>query len=34
MIDKFPLGAFFGKGLKMAAGVQQFMPDLLVVMRP
>jgi threonine dehydrogenase-like Zn-dependent dehydrogenase len=32
LIDKFPLGAFFGKGLKMAAGqcdVQQFMPDLL-----
>jgi threonine dehydrogenase-like Zn-dependent dehydrogenase len=32
MIDKFPLGAFFGKGLKMAAGqcdVQQFMPELL-----
>jgi threonine dehydrogenase-like Zn-dependent dehydrogenase len=32
LIDKFPLGAFFGKGLKMAAGqcdVQQFMPELL-----
>jgi threonine dehydrogenase-like Zn-dependent dehydrogenase len=32
VIDKFPLGAFFTKGLKMAAGqcdVQQFMPDLL-----
>ena len=32
VIDKFPLGAFFGKGLKMAAGqcdVQQFMPELL-----
>ena len=32
MIDKFPLGAFFGQGLKMAAGqcdVQKFMPDLL-----
>jgi threonine dehydrogenase-like Zn-dependent dehydrogenase len=32
LIDKFPLGAFFGKALKMAAGqcdVQQFMPDLL-----
>ena len=32
MIDKFPLGAFFGKGLRMAAGqcdVQRFLPDLL-----
>ena len=32
MMDKFPVGAFFGKGLKMAAGqcdVQQFLPDLL-----
>ena len=32
MMDKFPIGAFFGKGLKMAAGqcdVQQFLPDLL-----
>jgi threonine dehydrogenase-like Zn-dependent dehydrogenase len=32
VIDKFPLGAFFAKGLRMAAGqcdVQQFMPDLL-----
>ncbi|MFL5605996.1 MAG: zinc-binding dehydrogenase, partial [Gemmatimonadaceae bacterium] len=32
LIDKFPLGAFFAKGLKMSAGqcdVQQFMPDLL-----
>ena len=32
MIDKIPLGAFFAKGLRMAAGqcdVQQFMPDLL-----
>jgi threonine dehydrogenase-like Zn-dependent dehydrogenase len=32
MIDKFPLGAFFGKGLKMAAGqcdVQRFLPELL-----
>jgi threonine dehydrogenase-like Zn-dependent dehydrogenase len=32
LIDKFPLGAFFAKGLKMAAGqcdVQQFMPELL-----
>jgi threonine dehydrogenase-like Zn-dependent dehydrogenase len=32
LIDKFPLGAFFAKGLRMAAGqcdVQQFMPDLL-----
>ena len=32
VIDKFPLGAFFTKGLRMAAGqcdVQQFMPDLL-----
>ena len=32
LIDKFPLGAFFGKGLKMASGqcdVQQFMPALL-----
>ncbi|MEP6732011.1 MAG: zinc-dependent alcohol dehydrogenase [bacterium] len=32
LIDKFPLGAFFGKGLKMAAGqcdVQRFLPELL-----
>jgi threonine dehydrogenase-like Zn-dependent dehydrogenase len=32
LIDKFPLGAFFAKGLKMAGGqcdVQQFLPDLL-----
>jgi threonine dehydrogenase-like Zn-dependent dehydrogenase len=32
MMDKFPIGAFFGKGLRMAAGqcdVQQFLPDLL-----
>ena len=32
MMDKFPIGAFFGKGLKMAAGqcdVQRFLPDLL-----
>ena len=32
VIDKFPLGAFFTKGLKMAAGqcdVHQFMPELL-----
>ena len=32
LMDKFPIGAFFGKGLKMAAGqcdVQQFLPDLL-----
>jgi threonine dehydrogenase-like Zn-dependent dehydrogenase len=32
LIDKFPLGAFFGKGLKMAAGqcdAQRFLPELL-----
>jgi threonine dehydrogenase-like Zn-dependent dehydrogenase len=32
LIDKFPLGAFFGKGLKMAGGqcdVQKFLPELL-----
>ena len=32
VIDKFPIGAFFGKGLSMRAGqcdVQQFLPDLL-----
>jgi threonine dehydrogenase-like Zn-dependent dehydrogenase len=32
LIDKFPLGSFFAKGLRMAAGqcdVQQFLPDLL-----
>jgi threonine dehydrogenase-like Zn-dependent dehydrogenase len=32
VIDKFPLGALFAKGLRMAAGqcdVQQFMPELL-----
>ena len=32
LIDKFPIGAFFGKGLKMASGqcdVQRFLPDLL-----
>ncbi len=32
MIDNFPLGAFFGKGLKMAGGqcgVQRFLPDML-----
>ena len=32
MMDKFPIGAFFGKGLKMAAGqcdVHKFMPELL-----
>jgi threonine dehydrogenase-like Zn-dependent dehydrogenase len=32
LIDKFPLGSFVGKGLKMAAGqcdVQRFLPDLL-----
>jgi threonine dehydrogenase-like Zn-dependent dehydrogenase len=32
VVDKFPLGAFFGKGLRMAAGqcdVQRFLPDLL-----
>ncbi|MDQ2667581.1 MAG: glutathione-dependent formaldehyde dehydrogenase [Gemmatimonadota bacterium] len=32
LMDKFPIGAFFGKGLKMAAGqcdVQQFLPELL-----
>jgi threonine dehydrogenase-like Zn-dependent dehydrogenase len=32
VIDKFPIGAFFGKGLKMAGGqcdVQQFLPELL-----
>jgi threonine dehydrogenase-like Zn-dependent dehydrogenase len=32
LMDKFPIGAFFGKGLKMVAGqcdVQQFLPELL-----
>lgn len=32
LMDKFPIGAFFGKGLKMASGqcdVQQFLPELL-----
>jgi len=32
IIDKFPIGAFFGKGLSMRAGqcdVQAFLPDLL-----
>jgi len=32
LMDKFPIGAFFGKGLKMASGqcdVQRFLPDLL-----
>ena len=32
VIDKFPIGAFFGKGLSMRAGqcdVQAFLPDLL-----
>jgi threonine dehydrogenase-like Zn-dependent dehydrogenase len=32
VIDKFPIGAFFAKGLSMRAGqcdVQQFLPDLL-----
>ncbi len=32
VIDKFPIGAFFGKGLKMAGGqcdVHKFLPDLL-----
>ena len=32
LMDKFPIGAFFGKGLKMASGqcdVQRFLPELL-----
>jgi threonine dehydrogenase-like Zn-dependent dehydrogenase len=32
VIDKFPIGAFFGKGLTMRAGqcdVQAFLPELL-----
>ena len=32
LLDKFPLGAFVGQGLKMPAGqcdVQQFLPELL-----